>query len=61
LSDEEFVIAIYNKFLGREPDQDSYEHYLGLIKSGIVRQAVIEAIKDSGSFLNYQAKKKGKI
>ena len=58
LSDEEFVIAVFKKFLGREPDQVGYKHYLSLIKSGTVRQAVIEAIKNSDEYRLLSSKRK---
>jgi predicted SAM-dependent methyltransferase len=50
LNDEEFIIAVYSSLLARKPDQCGFEHYLGLIKSGIAREALIESIKDSEEY-----------
>jgi len=53
LSDEEFVRAIYSRFLGRKADQDGFGCYLGIIKSGIVREAVVDSIKKSDEHLKF--------
>lgn len=58
LTDDEFVIAVYNRLLEREPDQGGFEHFLGLIKSGIAREAVIEQIKDSDEYRLISSKRK---
>lgn len=58
LNDEEFIIAVYNRLLARKPDQGGFEHFLGLIKSGIVREAVMESIKDSNEYRIISSKRK---
>ena len=58
LDDEEFITAVYNNLLGREPDQGGYEYFLDLIKSGIVREAVIDAIKESDEYRLISPRKK---
>lgn len=58
LSDEEFLFATYKKLLGREPDPEGYEYYLNSIRSGIVREAVIEAIRNSDEYRLASSKKK---
>jgi predicted SAM-dependent methyltransferase len=50
LADEEFIVAAYRQLLRRPPDPGGFDHYAALIKSGIAREAIIQAIKDSGEY-----------
>lgn len=44
LSDEDFLEEVYERYLRRSPDPEGKSYYLGLIKKGIAREAVIESI-----------------
>lgn len=50
LSDEEFISRVYREYLHRAPDAGGYTYYLNLIKSGIAREAVVKAIKQSEEY-----------
>lgn len=50
LNDDEFITAVYERFLERKPDQPGFAHFVGLIKSGIAREAIVESIKDSDEY-----------
>ncbi|MBW1975129.1 MAG: methyltransferase domain-containing protein [Deltaproteobacteria bacterium] len=46
LSDEEFLKLAYRKILGRDPDQEGFEHYLKRLKSGkYYREDVLFAMR----------------
>ena len=47
LSDEAFLTALYNNVLGRDPDQDGLNHYLGLLQSGKARGALLIDFSES--------------
>jgi len=46
MSDEAFVRQAYNTILGREPDPAGLQHHLGLIASGITREALLCGLRD---------------
>lgn len=50
LSDEDFISRVYRDYLHRPPDAEGYAYYLNLIKTGIAREAVVEAIKQSDEY-----------
>ncbi len=58
LSDESFIDAVYERYLGRKPDAEGYQYFLELIKSGIAREAVISAIQSS---VEYRENRKNSI
>lgn len=47
---DDFVVAAYQRVLGRAPDAVGRRHYLGLIAAGIPREAVIAALEASDEY-----------
>jgi hypothetical protein len=47
LGDEEFLEAVYVRFLSRAADEGGKGHYLRLLQAGIARESVMEAIAAS--------------
>ncbi len=50
LNPASFIRTVYRRCLHREPDPEGLRHYLEILKSGIAREAVIEALKASPEY-----------
>ncbi len=51
LSNEEFVRLLYRNVLDREPDQEGFDHWVGVLNSGYPRGAVMIAFSESIEFI----------
>ena len=49
-SNEEYVVTLYRVFLGREPDQDGKQYWLGKLNSGMSRLHVMNGFSGSDEF-----------
>lgn len=49
-SNEEYVMTLYRVFLGREPDQDGKQYWLGKLNSGMSRLHVMNGFSSSDEF-----------
>ena len=49
-SNEEYVMTLYRVFLGREPDQDGKQYWLGKLNSGMSRLHVMNGFSGSDEF-----------
>lgn len=50
LSDEEFVTLLYRVFLDREPDKNGINDWVGCMKAGMKRDAILYGISKSAEF-----------
>ena len=51
-TDGEYLNVLYRAFFNREPDQDGYNHWLGLMTGGMDRASVLEGFTSAGEFLD---------
>jgi hypothetical protein len=51
LRDKDFVTEVYRVFLGRLPDENGLHYYLGILKDGITREAIIESVTNSEEYI----------
>jgi hypothetical protein len=58
-SDEAFVKSLYNEILGRNPEKSGLEHHLKLLKGGMSREEMRNAILNSQEKKNLDAKRGG--
>jgi len=49
-SDEAFVAAAFQQLLGRAPDEQGAQYYLGVLQRGIVREAVLDSLMTSEEY-----------
>jgi len=52
MPDKAFLNRVYRTLLDREPDAGGMHFYLKLLRSGIVRESIVEAIRNSPEYIN---------
>jgi SAM-dependent methyltransferase len=57
MTDEHFVLYLYQHLLGREPDGGGMEHWTGVLADGTTRSEVLEMFLTSPEFLALQDRK----
>ncbi len=51
LDDPDFVRVIYGNVLGRDPDPDGYQYWLGLVSAGLARNGLLLGFSESAEFV----------
>ena len=49
-TDEEYLTRLYRTFMGREPDTDGFNYWLGLLKGGTTRNDAMRAFAGCPEF-----------
>lgn len=52
LRNDQFVRLVYNNVLGRSPDRDGYDYWLGELNAGLNRGALMARFADSNEFVS---------
>ena len=53
VSNEDYVERLYRCLLGREPDEDGYEYWVGVLESGVSRESAVESMLGTQEWEEY--------